>query len=186
MKKIVINARLLLVLLTGLLSAHSYAQSEAIKELDGIKTHIIKSNYLTKEYCLRVLLPANYSASDTTKYPVMYVLDGKYSTALFYSLIETFALGKELKDLIVVTIDGNNLSESEWLISRYHDYTPSYRSHKGRIGLRNDNNSKPHIKRKAWYYRHKGYLHRNWFLGDRIEGTISKKGILMRINVIYR
>lgn len=123
MKKLLLNAKFILVMLTGLSAVSANGQSDEISK--DIKTHFIKSGYNKKEYCLQVLLPKNYTKADTVKYPVLYVLDGKYSTYLFYSMLETYALGKELKDLIVVTIDGKNLSASDWLTSRYHDYTPS-------------------------------------------------------------
>ena len=101
-------------------------QTGELPDLAEIKTHIVKSNQNKKEYRLQVLLPANYSAADSTRYPVLYVLDGEYSTLLFYSVIKTFSLASEVNDVIIVTIDGNTHSKTEWLTSRYHDYTPSY------------------------------------------------------------
>ena len=101
-------------------------QTGVLSDLAEIKTHIVKSNQNKKEYRLQVLLPANYSAADATRYPVLYVLDGEYSTLLFYSVIKTFSLASEVKDMIIVTIDGNTHSKTEWLASRYYDYTPSY------------------------------------------------------------
>lgn len=126
MKKILLNSKIFFVTLACLLTVSVHGQPNGLYELTDIKSHIVKSDYSKKDYCLKVLLPANYSMDDTTKYPVLFVLDGRYSTALFYSIIENFALGKELMDFIVVTIDGHNQSQSQWLTSRYHDYTPSF------------------------------------------------------------
>lgn len=126
MKKLLVNAKILCIFLTGLSSVPVVGQTDGLPGSHEIKTHIIQSGFSKKEYCIHVLLPKNYSIVDTIKYPVLYALDGRFSTVLFYSMIETFALGKEVKDLIIVTIDGHNQSEPDWLMSRYYDYTPSY------------------------------------------------------------
>ena len=101
-------------------------QTDAWPALTGVKTHLIKSSQNKKEYRLQVLLPTNYTEADSTRYPVLYVLDGEYSTLLFYSVIKTFSLAPEVNDVIVVTIDGNTGGKTEWLTSRYYDYTPSH------------------------------------------------------------
>jgi predicted alpha/beta superfamily hydrolase len=88
-------------------------------------THRIVSTYNKKEYQLKILLPEKYSASDTVRYPLLYVLDGDYSTNMFQSTLHLFSLVPELKEVIVVTIDGVNTSREQWLASRYYDYTPS-------------------------------------------------------------
>ena len=103
-------------------------QTSTLPGMGEFMTHIIRSNHNQKEYRLHVLLPANYSAADSARYPVLYVLDGEYSTLLFYSSIKVFSLAPELKDVIIVTIDGNTHSKTEWLASRYQDYTPSHNS----------------------------------------------------------
>jgi uncharacterized protein len=117
MKKIKIPAMLLFVCLalTIITSAETITDT----------THKIVSGYNKKEYKLNVLLPEKYSVSDTARYPVLYVLDGDYSTSMFQSTIHLFSLAPELQDIIIVTIDGINTSHEEWLASRYYDYTPS-------------------------------------------------------------
>lgn len=106
-------------------SKQSFGQQITTSQLADSKAYIIKSGINKKEYILNVLLPESYKATDSIKYPVLYVLDGKYSTTSFYSMKETFALAKELKDIIFVTIDANVQSESDWLMSRYTDLTPT-------------------------------------------------------------
>lgn len=86
--------------------------------------HIIKSSFNDKTYQLKVSLPNNYSITDTIHYPVLYVLDGKYSFTSFYSIREVLDLGKEIKDIIIVAIDGNTLSYPDWLANRFNDFTP--------------------------------------------------------------
>ncbi len=102
----------------------SFGQN-SFSAITNTKEYIIKSNFNKKTYQLDVLLPKNYSASDTIHYPVLYVLDGKYSFTTFYSIKSIMDLGREITDVIIVAIDGNNLSESDWMANRFNDFTPS-------------------------------------------------------------
>src|SRR5258706_13397506 len=102
----------------------SLGQNSSPSALLQAKEHIIKSGFNTKTYQLDVSLPKNYKTSDTLHYPVLYVLDGKYSFTSFYSIRELLDLGKEISDVIIVAIDGNNLSESDWMANRFNDFTP--------------------------------------------------------------
>lgn len=125
MKKIIINSIFLSIALLLLNSDQSFGQETIALQVTGSKPYVIKSSISRKQYMVNVLLPKSYSALDSIRYPVLYLLDGKYSTTSIYSIKETFALGKELKDIIFVTIDANVNSESEWLTNRYTDLTPS-------------------------------------------------------------
>jgi predicted alpha/beta superfamily hydrolase len=86
----------------------------------------ITSKHTGKTYELQVLLPANYSASDTTRYPVLYLLDGRYSFPLFRSIKQSMELGTEIRDLVIVGIDVSGITKEDWLISRHEDYTPTH------------------------------------------------------------
>lgn len=125
MKQISFKKSLLIVAFIILNVTLSLGQSSNSSDLLKAKQHIIKSSFNAKTYCLDVLLPKNYKASDTLRYPVLYVLDGKYSFASFYSIREELDLGKEISDVIIVAIDGNNLSESDWMANRFNDFTPT-------------------------------------------------------------
>lgn len=103
----------------------SLGQNSSPSALLKAKEHIIKSSFNAKTYRLDVLLPKNYKTSDTLHYPVLYVLDGRYSFTTFYSIREVLDLGKEISDVIIVAIDGNNLSESDWMANRFNDFTPT-------------------------------------------------------------
>ncbi len=94
-------------------------------QANNTDTHKIVSGNNKKEYQLKVLLPVKYAASDTVRYPVLYVLDGNYATSLFQSTLHLFSLAPELQQVIIVTIDGVSKSHEQWLASRYYDYTPS-------------------------------------------------------------
>ncbi len=126
MKNTLIKTKNFLVYLIGLSTLPLFGQDNSATIMANAETHIIKSIHTTKEYRIQVLLPHGYSTVDNVNYPVLYVLDGKYASGLFNSTMEIFSLGKELNEPIVVTIDGNNQNEAEWLSSRHHDYTPSH------------------------------------------------------------
>jgi predicted alpha/beta superfamily hydrolase len=119
MKKNLINLSLTAIGYFLLLAATVSAQTTVKAD------HELVSGFNKKAYRLNVLLPAAYSAKDTLRYPVLYVLDGDYSAGLFQSTLSIFSLAPELKDVIVVTIDGVTHSREQWLASRYYDYTPS-------------------------------------------------------------
>ncbi|HKC37276.1 MAG TPA: alpha/beta hydrolase-fold protein [Chitinophagaceae bacterium] len=125
MKQISFKKSLLIVAFILLNVTLSLGQNSSPSALLQAKEHIIKSSFNTKIYRLDVLLPKNYKTSDTLHYPVLYVLDGKYSFTSFYSIREVLDLGKEISDVIIVAIDGNNLSESDWMANRFNDFTPT-------------------------------------------------------------
>ena len=89
-----------------------------------MKEHIITSSFNSKKYQLDVLLPKNYQRTDTFRYPVLYVLDGKYSFTSFYSIASLLDLGKEISDFIIVAIDGEHLPDPDWMVNRFNDFTP--------------------------------------------------------------
>ncbi|MEO8712776.1 MAG: alpha/beta hydrolase-fold protein [Parafilimonas sp.] len=125
MKKIINNLLLLFAAWLLLNGTVSFAQKTVTPKITGSEAYAIKSSINQKEYIITVLLPKNYSAADSITYPVLYVLDGNYSTASFYGIKENFALGKEIKDIIFITIDANVQTEKEWLANRYTDLTPT-------------------------------------------------------------
>lgn len=90
------------------------------------KSFIVRSSFNNKSYELDISLPKHYSATDTVHYPVLYVLDGKYSFLSFYSIRAVYELGMEIKDVIIVAIDGEGLNDTTWMANRYNDFTPSH------------------------------------------------------------
>ena len=103
----------------------SFGQEKSNKLLSPTKGHIIKSTFNNKFYQLYVSLPKNYSTDDTIHYPVLYVLDGKFSFISFHSIREVLDLGKEIKDVIIVAIDDSSQTDADWFADRYNDFTPS-------------------------------------------------------------
>lgn len=94
---------------------------------DQAKTasHRIKSNFNDKTYELNVSLPNSYSANDSLHYPVLYVLDGKYSFSSMSSIRAGLDLGKEIKEIIIVSIEAVHSDQNDWFANRHNDYTPS-------------------------------------------------------------
>jgi hypothetical protein len=61
---------------------------------------------------------------DAIRFPVLYVLDGRYS---FHSILGTkdeLGLTKSLEEVIIGAI-GSGLDEQSWLKNRLYDYTPT-------------------------------------------------------------
>ena len=92
----------------------------------------ITSKIMGKDYQLYISFPSGYSIKDTTKYPVLYVLDGGPSFPIFWSAREAMDLGNELEKVIIVGI-GCGLDLASWSANRMYDYTPSKDTIKGRI-----------------------------------------------------
>lgn len=91
------------------------------KEEYGLTSKINKSKYQ-----LFVSLPKNYSKQDTTKYPVLYILDGNYAFPIAHSTRQLLDLGGSIQDIIIVGIGYTwNRSYEPWFVNRWHDFTPS-------------------------------------------------------------
>lgn len=84
----------------------------------------ITSKIMGKDYQLYISFPKGYSTKDTTKYPVLFVLDGQGSFPVFKSVRESMDIDKELDSLIIIGI-GSGLDFLSWGINRTYDYTPS-------------------------------------------------------------
>jgi uncharacterized protein len=84
----------------------------------------ITSKIMGKDYQLYISFPKGYSTQDTTKYPVLFVLDGQSSFPVFKSVRESMDIDKELDSLIIVGI-GSGLDFVSSSINRTYDYTPS-------------------------------------------------------------
>ncbi|TDQ10996.1 alpha/beta hydrolase [Pedobacter metabolipauper] len=125
MKRICLKiSSIIFFVMTLLVAAKSFGQDKN-PNLITTKEHTIKSSFNQKFYQLYVSLPKAYSAVDTIHYPVLYVLDGKFSFTSFYSIREVLNLGKEIKDVIIVAIENSVQTDADWFAERYYDFTPS-------------------------------------------------------------
>src|SRR5256714_11132508 len=78
-----------------------------------------------RDYRLFVSLPESYAASDTVRYPVLYVLDGNGFFGVATETHRLLRLRAEVPELIIVGIGYPVSSFSETSIPRWIDYTPS-------------------------------------------------------------
>lgn len=109
----------------GFQSKNVNAQTGNQNETNTVEKHQISSTFNHKTYELMVSLPKSYTVNNSQRYPVLYVLDGKYSFTSISSVRDMMDLGKELKDIIIVAIEGQNSTQTDWLASRHQDFTPS-------------------------------------------------------------
>jgi uncharacterized protein len=116
---------IVLIAILSLSSEKSIGQSLQPAESQLTKGHSIKSGFNGKTYQLWVSLPKKYSTQDSLRYPVLYVLDGKFSFNSMTSIRDVLDLGKEIKDIIIVSIDISSNIDEDWFVSRYNDFTPS-------------------------------------------------------------
>ena len=120
-----ITTNIIVLAILSLCSEKLQAQCSYTNPNQSTKSHIIKSGFNDKTYQLCVSLPKKYSAQDSLRYPVLYVLDGKFSFSSMSSIRDLLDLGKEIKDIIIVSIDINSNTDADWFASRHNDLTPS-------------------------------------------------------------
>jgi len=126
MKQInIIVTNIIFFAILSVCSETSMGQSIHPTETQLTKGHSIKSGFNNKTYQLWISLPKKYSEKDTLRYPVLYVLDGKFSFNSMTSIRDLLELGKEIKDIIIVSIDFRGTTDEDWFVSRYNDFTPS-------------------------------------------------------------
>lgn len=122
--KALIVRNFLLTLLLFISSASLFGQKIEPKKrlLDPDTT--ITSKIMNRDYQLYISFPRGYSTKDTSKYPVLYVLDGMSEFPVFKSVRESMDIDKELDSVIIVGI-GSGLDFISHQVNRAYDYTPS-------------------------------------------------------------
>ncbi len=102
------------------------AQKTVVPVINQKQKHVVKSTINRTTYYLSVSLPMHYSKRDTTRYPVLYMLDGGLSFPIAHAARSSLDLLSDLEDLIIVTIEYKwEQSLKPWMITRWKDYTPS-------------------------------------------------------------
>lgn len=102
-----------------------HAQGAPPVSLAGTQQYDLKSTVNGREYRLYVAPPVGYVKGDTTRYPVLYVLDGHFAFPAAVSAREYMGLFRELEDVIIVGIGEGDYSFTSWFKDRWRDYTPS-------------------------------------------------------------
>jgi len=102
------------------------AQSRSIPTINQQKEHRIKSKVNGISYSVFVSLPKNYSKTDTTHYPVLYLLDGNSGFPVAHATRQMLDLAGALEDFIIVAIGYEwEKSYQPWFATRWNDLTPT-------------------------------------------------------------
>jgi len=117
--------RLLHVVFYLLLPFALFAQSTDTSPFPKTETYALQAKTNGQAYRIFVSLPESYRENDTTKYPVLYLLDGNPFFLLLQSMQHFFATGEELQEMIVVGIGYPVKGVLESMPLRTRDYTPT-------------------------------------------------------------
>lgn len=112
--------------LTLLFIALDTSGQKRLPEINQTKEHIVKSKVNGTSYYLSVSLPQHYSSQDTTRYPVLFLLDGNIT----FPIVHANRIGLDffggLEQVIIVGVGYEfELSYLPWVVSRWTDLTPS-------------------------------------------------------------
>jgi predicted alpha/beta superfamily hydrolase len=112
-----------------MIGLYAYGQPVADKasplsrvELPGTAVHQLRSWNTGRNYDIYVQLPGNYQP-DSTKYPVIYVLDGQWDFKLLSSIVGGLAYDKVMPNAIVVGVTYTG-ERADYGALRAQDYTP--------------------------------------------------------------
>jgi predicted alpha/beta superfamily hydrolase len=101
------------------------AQSAPPVALAGTQQYDLTSTVNGRQYRLHVAPPDGYVAGDTTRYPVLYLLDGHFAFPAAVSARAYMGIFRELDDVIIVGLSEGDYSFNAWFTNRWRDYTPS-------------------------------------------------------------
>ena len=111
-----------LVVLGLLLSCISAAAQLNVQK---ITQYSLSSKTTGLAYELFVALPKSYSDTDTTRYPVLYVLDGSFMFPVMHSMQQFLNEAEETRDLVIVGIGYPTPTILASMEYRTPDYTPT-------------------------------------------------------------
>ena len=115
----------LLVLSSLVLAAAARAQDAAPVTLAGTQQVDLVSDVNGRSYRLYIAPPEGYAATDTTRYPVLYILDGYLTFPAAVSARGFMDIYEGLEDVILVGIGNGEHTFDSWFSNRWRDYTPS-------------------------------------------------------------
>jgi predicted alpha/beta superfamily hydrolase len=101
------------------------AQSPPSVALAGTQQYDLTSSVNGRKYRLHVAPPDGYLTGDTTRYPVLYLLDGHFAFPAAVAARAYMGISRELEDVIIVGISEGDYSFNAWFADRWRDYTPS-------------------------------------------------------------
>ncbi len=123
MKKIISFSLITLLLFDASITQ---AQTTVVPVINQKQEHVVKSTNNGTTYYLSVSLPMHYLKTDTTHYPVLYMLDGGLSFPIAHAARTSLDMFGDLEDVIIVAIEYNwDQSLKPWMTTRWKDYTTS-------------------------------------------------------------
>jgi predicted alpha/beta superfamily hydrolase len=101
------------------------AQGAPPVALTGTQQYELTSTVNGHRYRLYVAAPDGYAASDSTRYPVLYLLDGHFAFPAGVAARAYMGIFRELEDVIIVGVGDGEYSFDSWFTNRWRDFTPS-------------------------------------------------------------
>jgi predicted alpha/beta superfamily hydrolase len=101
------------------------AQSAPPVSLAGTQQYDLTSTVNGRQYRLHVAPPDGYLTGETTRYPVLYLLDGHFAFPAAVAARAYMGIFRDLEDVIIVGISEGDYSFNAWFADRWRDYTPS-------------------------------------------------------------
>lgn len=92
--------------------------------LPGTEVFSIYSDVIDRHYDIYIRFPRNYQADSASKYPMVFLTDGRYAFPLVSSIVQQLSGGRHIQEPIVVGISFSK--EDTWQVSRTRDYTPTH------------------------------------------------------------
>lgn len=106
-------------------TAGASAQESAPVSLPGTLQYDLVSAVNGHSYRLYVAPPEGYAADDTTRYPVLYLLDGHFGFPAAVAARAAMGIQREMAEVIIVGIGNGEHTFDTWFLNRWRDYTPS-------------------------------------------------------------
>jgi predicted alpha/beta superfamily hydrolase len=95
----------ILILLSAGSSNQLFGQINANTTFNQHDSYVLESQINETTYKLEVSLPLHYSADDTLRYPVLFILDGNIGFPIAHSVRSPMDLIRSLEDVIIVGIE---------------------------------------------------------------------------------
>lgn len=120
------NAYCILVAAAVALPAAGHAQEPAPVAIPATRAFELESKINGRNYRLFASLPESYAEADTTRYPVLYLLDGNTLFGLATDTHRALRIFGEVAEVIIVGIGYDARFFMDTFVPRWTDYTPSH------------------------------------------------------------
>jgi hypothetical protein len=107
------------------LPAVGHGQDPALVAIPATRAFELESKINGRDYRLFVSLPESYVDGDTTRYPVLFVLDGNALFGLATDTHRALRIFGEVAEIIIVGIGYDARFFMDTFVPRWTDYTPS-------------------------------------------------------------